>query len=138
MASDISVTYCSEYTYRNNFLGKSPRQGIEQRIAVLRKKEPVVFKTTHEKALCNVLVIGKGALHTLVIYILYVYQFKGNNQGRYRYSRNLKEVFLIPFIYQKFIKYVQPKDKLFKINKNVRNSFIFSIIQKRSSTNDIR
>lgn len=71
MASDISVTYCSEYTYRNNFLGKSP--DIEQRIAVLRKKEPVVFKTTHEKALCNVLVIGKGALHTLVIYILYVY-----------------------------------------------------------------
>lgn len=73
MASDISVTYCSEYTYRNNFLGKSPDRALSN-VSLLkkRKKEPVVFKTTHEKALCNVLVIGKGALHTLVIYILYV------------------------------------------------------------------
>lgn len=74
MASDISVTYCSEYTYRNNFnfWVKAPT-GHWATYRCFKKKEPVVFKTTHEKALCNVLVIGKGALHTLVIYILYVY-----------------------------------------------------------------
>lgn len=58
-------------TYRNNLMGKSP-DWASNNVSLFYEKT-VVFKTTHERVLCNVLVVCKGALHTLVIYILYVY-----------------------------------------------------------------
>lgn len=59
-------------TYRNNLMGKSP-DWASNNVSLFYEKKTVVFKTTQERVLCNVLVICKGALHTLVIYILYVY-----------------------------------------------------------------
>lgn len=58
-------------TYRNNLMGKSP-DWASNNVSLFYEKT-VVFKTTHERVLCNVLMICKGVLHTLVIYILYVY-----------------------------------------------------------------
>lgn len=57
--------------YRNNLMGKSFDWVLNN--VLLFYEKIVVFKIIYDRVLCNVLMICKGVLYILVIYILYVY-----------------------------------------------------------------